>query len=108
MRPAGHLGRIALAAFLLTILSAPTLAASRDLRACLDHDDKERARAACARVVAPDSGASKSDRIRAYESRAEMHYGADDSAAAADYQAAVDLDPKNIRLLQKLGNSHLQ
>jgi tetratricopeptide (TPR) repeat protein len=108
MRPAGYLRRIAAVAILLAIQVAPGLAASRDLRACLDHDDKDRARAACGRVLDPGSGASRSDRIRAYESRAVMHYGADDSAAAAEYQAAVDLDPKNIHLRQKLGDSHLQ
>jgi tetratricopeptide (TPR) repeat protein len=108
MQPGRSVWGIAAAAFLLAIHIAPTAAASRDLRACLDRDDKDRARAACARVVDPGSGASKADRIRAYESRAIMHYGSDDAAAAADYQAAVELDPKNIRLLQNLGNSHLQ
>jgi tetratricopeptide (TPR) repeat protein len=100
--------RIAAAAFLLVIQNAPTVAANRDFRACLDHDDKDRARVACARVVDPGSGASKSDRVRAYESRAVMHYGSDDAAAAVDYAAAVELDPKNIRLLQKLGGSYVQ
>jgi tetratricopeptide (TPR) repeat protein len=99
---------IAAAAFVLSIQIAPTLAATRDLRACLDHDDKERALAACAKIVDPNSGASKSDRIRAYASRAEMRAGSDDAAAAADYQAAVQLDPKNIGLVQKLGDAYAQ
>jgi tetratricopeptide (TPR) repeat protein len=99
---------IAAAAFLLAVQIAPTLAASRDLRACLDHDDKTRALAACARVLDPSSGATKSDRIRAYDSRAGLRAGSDDAAAAADYQAAVQLDPKNIGLLQKLADSHAQ
>jgi tetratricopeptide (TPR) repeat protein len=107
MRPV-DLRRIAAAAFLLAIQIAPSFAASRDLRACLDHDDKDRARAACGRVLDPGSGASKSDRIRAYESRGGLRAGADDAAAAADYRAAGELDPKNIGLLQKLGNSYVQ
>jgi tetratricopeptide (TPR) repeat protein len=107
MRPV-DLRRIAAAAVLLAIQMAPSFAASRDLRACLDHDDKDRARAACGRVLDPGSGASKSDRIRAYGSRGGLREGADDAAAAADYRAAVELDPNNIGLLQKLGNSYVQ
>ncbi|MGB9365341.1 MAG: tetratricopeptide repeat protein [Xanthobacteraceae bacterium] len=83
-----------------------TRATARDVAACAQSKDNDAAMAGCTRVI-DDSKVKPKGRADAYYNRGNAHSAKGDlTAAIADYDEAIKLDPKNARALTNRGTAH--